>query len=274
MEKVQKMSNDQTLQNLLQTFLSVFLFGLSFLLMVNGIGFKFALYLMAIFACKELGYYMALKKKGQVYYPAYVLPFPYPFGSLGTFRTIKSIVDNPKIDIHVHSQGIFYAFFASLFLMVLGLKSSNVSAMVEHGYQFSWGQNLISTFLHYLFQLEPQSDVILNYDPMYLAGLAGSFTCALSLLPIGQLNGGFMARQILKERYVWLSGVCCFALFVLGFTHHYVWHMIMSMFLLFSYHHNNEKSVPKVTEIEITKVFLCVLIFILCFMPTPYTFSI
>lgn len=275
MEKVQHAHSNATLQNTFQSFLSIFLLGLGFLFMINGIGLKFAIYFMIILLCKEVGYFLALKKKGHYYYPAYVLPFPYPFGSLGTFRSIQSVKRNPKIDIHVYSQSVFYAFIASVVMMFLGLKASGFSGAIEHGYQFSWGQNLLSTFMHYALNMHPQAGSLLNYDPMFLAGLAGSFTCALTLLPIGQLEGGYMARQILGERYIWLSGVCCLILFILGFTHHYVWHMIMSMFLLFTYHHDSsEKKETKPTHVENIKVFLCGLIFILCFMPTPYVFSI
>ncbi|HMQ10753.1 MAG TPA: hypothetical protein PKC21_07390 [Oligoflexia bacterium] len=275
MEKIQNMHSNETLQNIGQSLLTVFLLGLSFLLMVNGLGLKFAVYLMIIFLCKEVGYYLALKKKGHYYYPAYVLPFPYPFGSLGTFRSIKSIKHNSKLDIHVHTQGVFYAFIASVIMMFMGLKASGFSDTVEHGYQFLWGHNLLSTFLHYVLDMYPKEGSLLNYDPLYLAGLAGSFTCALVLLPIGQLNGGFIARQVLGDRYIWLSGFCCVVLFVLGFTHHYVWHMIMSMFLLFTYNHQNEnKIIKKPTGTEKIKVFLCLLIFILCFIAKPYVFSI
>jgi len=106
--------------------------------------------------------------------------------------------------------------------------------------------------------------------PTLFAGWTGLFLTSLNLLPVGQLDGGHVAKALLKEKHKYASWAVIIAVIGLGmiFTG---WFMIAIILLLFigTQHQPplNEYS-PLDNRRKILGI-IALVIFIICFAPIP-----
>jgi len=113
-------------------------------------------------------------------------------------------------------------------------------------------------------------DILLH--PIAFAGWIGLLVTMLNLLPIGQLDGGHIAYAMLGNKQALVGWIALGALFLLSFLslNWLIWGLLILLLMRSAKH-------PPIHDITIPLSkknknigYLCFLIFILCFIPTPF----
>jgi membrane-associated protease RseP (regulator of RpoE activity) len=161
-------------------------------------GWVYALPLMSILLCHELGHYIAARVHGVPASLPYFLPLPVvsPFGTLGAVITMPERIRSRNALLDIGAAGPIAGMVVALPVLVLGLALSPVKAQLDGSY-LQEGQSLLYWLLKYLIKghIPSGHDVILH--PTATAGWVGLFVTMINLLPWGQLDGGHIAFALL-----------------------------------------------------------------------------
>lgn len=172
-------------------------------------GPAFAATLMAILVCHEMGHYIAARIHRIDASLPFFIPLP-PQISLGTLGAVirmrRSIADPNKL-IDVGAAGPIAGLVVAIPLLVVGLHLSPVTTSDAPG--ILEGNSLAYLALKYLVKgmylpAPDGSDVQLH--PMAFAAWVGLLITMINLIPIGQLDGGHVARAYLGNKHERFSG--------------------------------------------------------------------
>jgi Zn-dependent protease len=173
----------------------------------RGTGVYFAGTLMGILAFHEAGHYIASRHHGVEVSLPYFIPLP-PVVSLGTLGAVikmdKPIEDRNKL-FDVGASGPIAGLVIAIPLLVVGLNLSEVKAPDPNG--AIEGNSILYALLKYAVFGEwlPGNGRDVNLHPMAFAGWVGLLITMINLMPIGQLDGGHVARAALGDRHEKLS---------------------------------------------------------------------
>lgn len=182
------------------------LFGLCCVTTYKAGGPYFAATLMAILACHEAGHFVVGRHHDAPVSLPYFIPLPWQvsLGTLGAvIRMDEPVRDRAKLfDIGI--AGPLAGLAIAIPLLVIGLLRSKLIASVP-------GSNLEgNSILYVLLKLAvfgrwlPSGGVDVQLHPMAFAGWVGLLITMINLMPIGQLDGGHVARAALGDRHeVW-----------------------------------------------------------------------
>ncbi len=166
-------------------------------------GVAFGATLMTILTCHELGhYFMARRHRVDVSLP-YFIPLP-PFISLGTLGAVirmdKPIQDRRAL-FDVGAAGPIAGLVVAIPLLVIGLYLSPVGPSPADGN--IEGNSILYALLKYLVhhQWLPSATVDVQLHPMAMAAWVGLLITMINLMPIGQLDGGHIARATLGDSH-------------------------------------------------------------------------
>jgi membrane-associated protease RseP (regulator of RpoE activity) len=168
-------------------------------------GIPFAVALLIILLCHELGHFLTCRQYGIYSTPPIPIPFPsFPgflqtFGTLGAFIKIKAMFRNRRELFDVGVMGPLCGMAAAIPVFLLGMKLSTTSAYMPEGEVMFFGDSLL-TFLgaRMFFPDIPGESIALH--PLGWAAWFGFLATSLNLLPIGQLDGGHIAYAVLGRR--------------------------------------------------------------------------
>lgn len=168
----------------------------------------FAGTLMGILLCHELGHYIVGRRHGVDVSPPYFIPMP-PMIGFGTFGAVigmsSPIRDRNKL-FDVGASGPIAGLVVAIPLLVVGLHLSEVGPPAEG----NWieGNSLLYAGIKYVVfgRWLPGGGVDVNLHPMGLAAWVGLLITAINLMPIGQLDGGHVARAALGDHHERWSG--------------------------------------------------------------------
>ncbi len=173
----------------------------------RGSGVYFAGTLMGILAFHEAGHYIASRyHKVEVSLP-YFIPLP-PVVSLGTLGAVikmdKPIQDRNQL-FDVGASGPIAGLLVAIPLLVIGLHLSEVGPPTPEG--AIEGNSIVYALLKYAVfgRWLPGENVDVQMHPMAFAGWVGLLITQINLMPIGQLDGGHVARAALGDRHEKLS---------------------------------------------------------------------
>ncbi len=112
-----------------------------------------------------------------------------------------------------------------------------------------------------------------NYiiHPTLFAGWVGIFLTAVNLLPAGQLDGGHVARAILKEKHKYVSWIVIFVLAGLSFF--YTGWLMFAIIILLFIGTQHQPPLNEITPLDTKRKLLglaILIIFILSFAPIPF----
>lgn len=166
-------------------------------------GVAFAATLMAILVCHEAGHYIVGRRHGVPVSLPYFIPLP-PQISIGTMGAVIRM-DQPISDrnalFDVGAAGPVAGLVIAVPLLAVGLTLSHIGplddgAMVE-------GNSVLYALLKYAVfgRWLPGDGVDVQLHPMALAGWVGLLITMINLLPIGQLDGGHVARAALGQAH-------------------------------------------------------------------------
>jgi membrane-associated protease RseP (regulator of RpoE activity) len=157
-------------------------------------GWVYAVPLMSILLCHELGHYIAARLHGVPASLPYFLPLPLlnPFGTLGAVIGMPDRIRSRNALLDIGAAGPIAGMVVAVPVLVVGLALSPVEAQLEGSY-LQEGQSLLYWLLKYLIKghIPSGHDVILH--PTATAGWVGLLVTMLNLVPWGQLDGGHIA---------------------------------------------------------------------------------
>jgi len=170
-------------------------------------GLPYALALMAILGCHEMGHYLTARRyKLDVTLP-YFIPVPFFLGTFGAFIQIKSPLPNRRALFDVGIAGPLAGLMVTLPLLLWGLSLSEVVPMSEEGSSLlsfealDPGASLMLALLSKLVMgASLGADQAIHLHPVAIAGCLGLVVTALNLMPVGQLDGGHIVHAMYGQR--------------------------------------------------------------------------
>src|SRR5260221_7426250 len=162
---------------------------------------------MGILTCHEFGHYFVARRRGVEVSLPYFIPLP-PYVSLGTLGAVirmnKPIEDRRAL-FDVGAAGPIAGLVVAIPLLVIGLSLSKVGPPTSED-NFIEGNSLLYALLKLAVKGRwlPGHGVDVNLHPMAMAAWVGLLVTMINLMPIGQLDGGHVARAALGQRHeVW-----------------------------------------------------------------------
>jgi membrane-associated protease RseP (regulator of RpoE activity) len=166
-------------------------------------GLSFGGTLMGILLCHELGHYVVARKRGVDVSLPYFIPLP-PVVSLGTMGAVirmrTPIADRAAL-FDVGAAGPVAGLIVAIPLLVIGLSLSPLGPIVSGHNQE--GNSLLYALLKYAVfgRWLPGDGVDVDLHPMAFAAWVGLLVTMINLMPIGQLDGGHVARAALGQAH-------------------------------------------------------------------------
>jgi membrane-associated protease RseP (regulator of RpoE activity) len=192
-----------------------------------AVGLPYALGLLAILGVHELGHYFTAKHHGLRVTPPYFIPGPFAPGTFGAFIQMRSPTENRRALFDVAVAGPLAGLAVAIPALLIGLRYSGIvpadAAIQPHTLGgTSVGSSVLFALLAKLSLGEAlQYGHVLRLHPLAFAGWLGLIVTALNLLPIGQLDGGHIARAMFGSRVgQTISSVAMWTLFLLAL---FVW---------------------------------------------------
>jgi membrane-associated protease RseP (regulator of RpoE activity) len=172
-----------------------------------GSGVYFAGTLMGILAFHEAGHYITSRLHGVEVSLPYFIPLP-PVISLGTLGAVikmdKPIQDRNQL-FDVGASGPIAGLLVAIPLLVIGLHMSELGPPTPdgaiEGNSILYALLKLAVFGRWL----PGDNIDVQLHPMAFAGWVGLLITMINLMPIGQLDGGHVARAALGEKHEKLS---------------------------------------------------------------------
>ena len=191
----------------------------------------FTLPLMAILSVHELAhYFMARRRKVAASLPFFIPSFP-PLGTFGAFISLRDPIPNKKALMEIGAAGPLAGLALAIPIGIYGLILTNQGAMApplnQAGNVVGISFPLLYSWIEELFPIT--GDYLLH--PTAFAAWVGILVTGLNLLPVGQLDGGHIARALLGEKSKYLSWATVAALVGMSFLY-FGW-IIFAVLVLF-----------------------------------------
>jgi membrane-associated protease RseP (regulator of RpoE activity) len=238
---------------------------------------------MTILLGHELGHYFVGRARGMDVSPPYFIPAPTWINFIGTFGAfirLRSVVVNRIVLLEVGAGGPIASFLLSIPFTLLGLswsrQSGALAAEATAPYVVSFAGHAIwlgdSLLFHFLRTVALPGEGVVQLHPIAFAGWIGLFITALNLVPLAQLDGGHILYALVgnAQRYFGLAFLAL--LLVLGRTW-WGWWLWAGLIVVIGRGSIRHPSVfdpePPVTGPRRLVGWLCILIFVITFMPLP-----
>lgn len=178
----------------------------------------FAATLMGILLCHELGHYLVGRRRGVDVSLPYFIPLP-PYISLGTLGAVikmRTTIRDRNVLFDVGASGPVAGLVVAIPLLVIGLLLSDVGPPTPDG--FIEGPSVLYVLIKLVIfgRWLPGDHVDVQLHPMALAGWVGLLVTMINLMPIGQLDGGHIARAALGQSHEKWSARLHVALPIIG----------------------------------------------------------
>jgi len=160
------------------------------------LGVSFAASLMGILLAHEFGHYFAARIRRVPASLPYFLPMPFsPFGTWGAIIAMPERITSRRALLEIGAAGPLAGMVVAIPVLIAGLRLSVVKPLEPNA--LLEGQCLLYMLLKRLVVgvIPPGQDVFLH--PIAFAGWAGLFVTMINLLPFGQLDGGHVAYALL-----------------------------------------------------------------------------
>ncbi|MGB7621465.1 MAG: site-2 protease family protein [Terriglobia bacterium] len=241
-------------------------------ILLAGVPFSFSL--LGILLAHEMGHYVACKIYHIDATLPYFIPAPTLIGTLGAFIRIKGPITNRKALFDIGVAGPIAGFVFAVPALVMSLMFSKVVPMsAVAGGSIAFGDPLILKVAETLVRMKIPDGYELYLHPVTFAAWVGVFATALNLLPIGQLDGGHILYSVFGRRHLLLSRLFLVVLIPLGLKFWPGWLIWAIIMLVLGTRH------PRVIDEEVQLgrgrqwvAFVSLVIFILCFTPSPFSF--
>ena len=207
------------------------------------IGIYYVISLMGIVTIHEFGHMVASYRHGIKASLPYFIPIPIGLGTLGAFISQKTPIKSRNDLFDIGLSGPVFGFVAAIGFTIIGLMNSIViptevvpTDILEPTGLFDLKLDSPERFRILLFEilafiLVPQrgpSDIVFLH-PFAYAGFIGFLITGLNLIPIGQSDGGHIARSLFSEKqHRYVTYISAGVLLIIGFG-------FFALLLLFMY---------------------------------------
>ena len=183
-------------------------------------GLPYSVGLLLILGLHELGHYFAAKYHTINVTPPYFIPVPFALGTFGAFIQMRSPTPNRRALFDVAVAGPLAGLAVAVPALLIGLQTSEVVPAGGGVDGAAIGPSLLFMLIaKAALGSALDSGYLLRLSPLAFAGWLGLLVTALNLLPIGQLDGGHMARAMFGARTgEKISALAMWALFILALT--------------------------------------------------------
>ena len=181
---------------------------------------------LGVLATHELGHYALGRYHDVDVSLPYVIPFIFPFGTLGAIIRMRGQMPDRKTLFDIGVAGPIAGLAATIAVTAIGLSLPPVEvparALEGTGQALVFNNppllNLIAAALG-----EPTeyADPTVAVNPVIIGGWVGMFFTVLNLLPVGQLDGGHILRAMLGESQERVAALVPAALFGIAAYLHY-----------------------------------------------------
>ncbi|RUL87035.1 site-2 protease family protein [Tautonia sociabilis] len=193
-----------------------------------GAGLPYALGLLSILGVHELGHYFTARHHRIRVTPPYFIPVPFALGTFGAFIQLRSPAEDRRALFDVAVAGPLAGLAVAVPTLLIGLRSSAIvappagaAAGVMHGGADVGSSVMLALLAKLSFGPALLEGHLLQLSPLAFAGWLGLMVTALNLLPIGQLDGGHIARAMFGRRAgETIGSVAMWTLLLLGL---FVW---------------------------------------------------
>ncbi len=193
---------------------------------VNGL--KYALPVMTILFCHEMGHFLQAWRYGVRASLPFFIPMPIgPLGTMGAVIAMDPRQGDRKALFDIGISGPLAGLVPTLIFCVVGLSWSEIVP----GRDVFGDPILFRAIAEWLKGPIPPGHVI-HVHPMAFAGWVGLLITALNLMPIGQLDGGHILYGLLRKKAHVVASLMLFGAVaaVVGFQ---LWNWTLMIFLLF-----------------------------------------
>jgi membrane-associated protease RseP (regulator of RpoE activity) len=234
-------------------------------------GIDYALALLGILLCHEMGHYlMARRYRVRSTLPIFLpLPFISPFGTLGAVIKMRQQIRDRRVLYDIGIAGPLAGIVPSIVAIAWGLSHSAVIDKEAIDGTLMLGDSLLSGWIQRSIfpDLGPNQDLLLH--PVAFAGWAGLFVTALNLLPVGQLDGGHVVYGLLGRRSLYVSWAVVVGLAVLGW-YFPGWWFLLALLIITRVRH--PQTIDERVPLDRKRVALGIFalaFFVVSFIPTP-----
>lgn len=171
-------------------------------------GFPFSIPLLMILGIHELGHYAVCRRHGVAATLPYFLPAPIPnlIGTFGALIRIKEPIRDKRALIEIGAAGPLAGFFTAIPFLVYGVtRTTRIAPQTPTPGTVLFDYPILVRFAQDFFHTGRFTSAGVHEHPTFMAAWFGLLVTALNLLPIGQLDGGHVARAALGRRQPILS---------------------------------------------------------------------
>ncbi|MGZ4864016.1 MAG: site-2 protease family protein [Halobacteriota archaeon] len=176
-------------------------------------GLPFAAAVMFVLGSHELAHYFVAKRRGMKASLPFFIPLPLisPVGTLGALIRLKGAIPDRKSLFDVGIAGPLVGLAAAIVITIVGLLLPPVTAGASQAQTFALGTPLLFSLIE---KVVPVTST--GMHPLAFAGWVGMLITSLNLLPVGQLDGGHIARAISGEKTTYISAAVPIVLMATG----------------------------------------------------------
>jgi membrane-associated protease RseP (regulator of RpoE activity) len=180
------------------------------------VGLPFSIAIMAVLGSHELGHYVVSRKHGIDATLPYFIPFPIPpIGTMGAIIRQKGPVPSRKALFDVGISGPLVGLAVAIVITMIGLMLPAPPVVAQPG-DITYFKLQTPLLFDFLSAIVRPGESLQSINPIAFAGWVGMLVTVLNMLPIGQLDGGHVARAILGQRADKLSRVLPMILMAFG----------------------------------------------------------
>ena len=234
-------------------------------------GLPFSITLMGILMVHEMSHYLASRVHKVPSTLPFFIPAPSIIGTFGAVIRMKGAIWDRRALLDIGASGPIGGFLLALPALTFGLTISKVVPGGSGEGGLILGDSLLMALLERLVlgDLPMAADVILH--PIAFAGWIGMFVTSLNLLPVGQLDGGHIAKALFPDQFDILARVVHLSLILMGVFFWEGW-LIWALLLVFIGVRHPPVLLPHISLDERRRKvgYFALAIFVLTFVPAPF----
>lgn len=182
---------------------------------------------LGVLMTHEFGHYFAGRYHGVNVSLPYVIPFMFPFGTLGAVIRMRGRMPSRKALFDIGAAGPIAGLVATVVVTGIGLSLDPIRVPAEianaSGTMIRFNNPpLLGIIADLVGQPTAYDDPSRTAHPVIIGGWVGMFFTLLNLLPVGQLDGGHMVRAMLGPRQETVASLVPGVLFMLA-AYLYFW---------------------------------------------------
>ncbi|MEM6253965.1 MAG: site-2 protease family protein [Cyanobacteria bacterium P01_D01_bin.156] len=170
------------------------------IILAKGLGYSLAV--MMILAVREIAHYAVARRHRIPASPPFFIPVPYFLGTIGAFVRIKAPAPHRRALFDLGIAGPLAGFIVSLPIVFWGVAHSQAVPLTEESSLFNFqsldprGSFLLAIVSKLALGDGLQPEQALDLHSVAIAGCLGLVLTALSLMPVGQLDGGHIVHAM------------------------------------------------------------------------------